>query len=90
MNTYYLKRIRRRYKYYWEGRKLWVLDMKKEKAEPFVAVHLFVLRYAYDHLGIWTGSDYHKRLLKRQHKRLFKLRLRDISPTPNSSPNTTP
>jgi hypothetical protein len=76
MNTYYLKRIRRRYTYYWlrhfDGdTQLRVLDAKKMDASTYDAVNEFVLQYANDCLGFWTATKYAARILRRQRVAAF-------------------
>jgi hypothetical protein len=94
MNTYYLKRIRRRYKYYWdtpaiEAPTLWVLDMKNQEVFQFSSIRNFMRAYLNEHVGFYSCLAYNKRVNRRKSRRQFQAHLRNVSPH-FKSPNTTP
>jgi hypothetical protein len=76
MNTYYLKRIRRRYTYYWlrhfDGdTQLRVLDGEKLDAFTYEEVYEFILDYVNDRFYFWTAARYAARILRRQRVAAF-------------------
>jgi hypothetical protein len=95
MNTYYLKRIRRRYKYYWDTHPewddtMWVLNLEKQEVAPFKNISQFLQGYVSDEIGFCSSIRYARRLLRRHKRKQFHEHLRNFSLNSLPSPNTTP
>jgi hypothetical protein len=84
MNIKLLRKLRKRYKWYWDKDPhwediLWVLDMKKQETRLFNGVRNFLLDWVYSHFGIATGFRYAQRLDKREARAKFREKLKHLT-----------
>jgi hypothetical protein len=85
MNIKLLRKLRKRYKWYWDTEPdfdpiFWVLDMKKGEAIPYKGIRNFLTDFVYSHYGFGVGSSYTIRLNKREKRAEFRNKLKNISP----------
>lgn len=66
MNIGELKKIRKRYKYFWENGKFIVIDLQKQQAKKYRSVSDFISHYVYDARGLHSGFNYDNRLIMRR------------------------
>jgi hypothetical protein len=89
MNIRLLKKIRKRYTFYWDNfheLHLCVIDNKKHSVSFYKGFNYFLLQYVYDHLGLWTGFKYQERLLKREKRSQYLQHLKQFT---HQSPQTS-
>jgi hypothetical protein len=68
MNIRLLKKIRKRYKWYWNKNieSFVVIDIKKQKVHRFKKASSFISHWVSEHLGFGSCTSYGKRIYKRE------------------------
>jgi hypothetical protein len=80
MKTRLLKKIRKRYRWYYSAETvvtpLVVMDMKKQRVDYYWEAKNFIIKYCYEHLGFWTGTNYQQRKQKIRALKHFRTELK--------------
>jgi hypothetical protein len=87
MNIKLLRKLRKRYKFYWRPNRkgvpeLVALDTKKERVGYYESPADFLVHYAYTHIGFGTATAYVRRLLKRENLVEYKQKLKESNISP--------
>ena len=81
MNVRLLKKIRKRYHWYWKsepGCQLVILDLRKKEVSHYWTPRNFIINYLYEHHGFWTGAKYRERKAKVDRYNNFRRELKKI------------